>query len=296
MLNQTICPIEEEKEQSDSDSEQELDEEEIALLKPDQSRKDMNISAGIKFDHLCPICLEIFVNPLVLECKHIVCKLCIENYKKYSRQYKCPMCRKVFLHLIRAKPAVQLLKEIKKAYPKQYEERKKAIDKLIKKYKPKIPITNFKVVCGNTCKLAYPSQCINENQALPVYSYNLYVDFPGLTKDEISFLVSKVEFKLLSKYRNPVRVRSKHPFKISEKGKLRYFARIRIYWNPEFQVKETKLKYKVRFDKKERGNSEEFIKKVKFSKKFREEELYQKIQSLTKKQRKTPAQEATVWR
>uniref|UniRef100_A0A673FMG9 RING-type domain-containing protein n=1 Tax=Sinocyclocheilus rhinocerous TaxID=307959 RepID=A0A673FMG9_9TELE len=41
----------------------------------------------------CPVCSELFTNPVVLECSHSFCKTCIDNC--WNGQFKriCPVCR-----------------------------------------------------------------------------------------------------------------------------------------------------------------------------------------------------------
>ena len=44
----------------------------------------------------CPICQEIFTEPIALSCLHTLCKCCIDNLKKYPKGGKaieCPVCR-----------------------------------------------------------------------------------------------------------------------------------------------------------------------------------------------------------
>lgn len=44
-------------------------------------------------DYLCPICLQILIEPVVMPCKHELCKPCFkQNVEEASLQ--CPLCRK----------------------------------------------------------------------------------------------------------------------------------------------------------------------------------------------------------
>ncbi|MEQ2213559.1 hypothetical protein XENOCAPTIV_016911 [Xenoophorus captivus] len=53
-------------------------------------RKDSALSQE---DCLCPVCLEIFIEPVTLPCTHTFCKSCfLESVDKAT--LCCPMCRK----------------------------------------------------------------------------------------------------------------------------------------------------------------------------------------------------------
>ncbi|XP_010864861.2 E3 ubiquitin-protein ligase TRIM39 [Esox lucius] len=45
-------------------------------------------------DFVCPICYNIFKDPVVLPCSHSGCKTCIEDYWKHKDRQECPVCRK----------------------------------------------------------------------------------------------------------------------------------------------------------------------------------------------------------
>lgn len=45
-------------------------------------------------DFSCPVCFEIFKNPVLLQCGHSVCKLCLEQYWETKGSKECPVCRK----------------------------------------------------------------------------------------------------------------------------------------------------------------------------------------------------------
>ncbi|XP_047671032.1 E3 ubiquitin-protein ligase TRIM39-like [Tachysurus fulvidraco] len=44
-------------------------------------------------DFSCPVCYEIFKDPLVLHCSHSVCKECLQQFWKTKRSKECPVCR-----------------------------------------------------------------------------------------------------------------------------------------------------------------------------------------------------------
>ncbi|XP_063069966.1 zinc-binding protein A33-like [Engraulis encrasicolus] len=44
----------------------------------------------------CSCCLDIFKDPVMMECSHSVCKACIEKYWETKGYQECPVCRKKF--------------------------------------------------------------------------------------------------------------------------------------------------------------------------------------------------------
>ncbi|XP_072329422.1 nuclear factor 7, brain-like [Scyliorhinus torazame] len=44
----------------------------------------------------CPICLDLFTEPVILDCGHNFCQGCIERYWQEGERVSCPECRKVF--------------------------------------------------------------------------------------------------------------------------------------------------------------------------------------------------------
>ncbi|XP_041068331.1 zinc-binding protein A33-like [Carcharodon carcharias] len=44
----------------------------------------------------CPICLDLFMEPVILDCGHNFCQGCIRRYWEDSETVSCPECRKVF--------------------------------------------------------------------------------------------------------------------------------------------------------------------------------------------------------
>ncbi|XP_073691761.1 E3 ubiquitin-protein ligase TRIM35-like [Garra rufa] len=42
----------------------------------------------------CPVCCEIFKNPVVLSCSHSVCKECLQQFWRIKKTQECPVCRR----------------------------------------------------------------------------------------------------------------------------------------------------------------------------------------------------------
>ncbi len=42
----------------------------------------------------CPVCHEIFKDPVVLSCSHSFCKECIQKFWRTTKTQECPLCRR----------------------------------------------------------------------------------------------------------------------------------------------------------------------------------------------------------
>ncbi|XP_073693034.1 zinc-binding protein A33-like [Garra rufa] len=45
-------------------------------------------------DFSCPVCIEIFKDPVVLSCSHSVCKECLQKFWRIKETHECPVCRR----------------------------------------------------------------------------------------------------------------------------------------------------------------------------------------------------------
>ncbi|KAK3569411.1 hypothetical protein QTP86_027948 [Hemibagrus guttatus] len=45
-------------------------------------------------DFSCPVCCEIFKDPVLLRCSHSVCKVCLQQFWKAKGSRECPVCRR----------------------------------------------------------------------------------------------------------------------------------------------------------------------------------------------------------
>lgn len=41
----------------------------------------------------CPVCCDIFNDPVLLSCSHSFCKICVQNFWKEKKSQECPVCR-----------------------------------------------------------------------------------------------------------------------------------------------------------------------------------------------------------
>ncbi|XP_050962580.1 nuclear factor 7, brain-like [Labeo rohita] len=50
--------------------------------------------ASVSLDFSCPVCHEIFKDPVVLSCSHSVCKECLQQFWRTKETQECPVCRR----------------------------------------------------------------------------------------------------------------------------------------------------------------------------------------------------------
>ncbi|KAI2655762.1 E3 ubiquitin-protein ligase TRIM35 [Labeo rohita] len=57
----------------------------------------MSASSQIsEVDLMCPVCLDIFTDPVLLLCSHSICRACLKQFWSYRGFQECPVCRKRF--------------------------------------------------------------------------------------------------------------------------------------------------------------------------------------------------------
>ncbi|XP_050959870.1 nuclear factor 7, brain-like [Labeo rohita] len=52
------------------------------------------MSSSAEYDYNCPVCCEIFKNPVLLSCSHSVCKECLQQFWRTKKTQECPVCRR----------------------------------------------------------------------------------------------------------------------------------------------------------------------------------------------------------
>ncbi|XP_059418643.1 zinc-binding protein A33-like [Carassius carassius] len=45
-------------------------------------------------EYICPVCCEIFKDPVLLSCSHSVCKECLQQFWRIKKIQECPVCRR----------------------------------------------------------------------------------------------------------------------------------------------------------------------------------------------------------
>ncbi|XP_073800149.1 tripartite motif containing 35-19 isoform X2 [Danio rerio] len=79
-------------------------------------------SVNVSADELsCPVCCEIFKNPVLLSCSHSVCKECLQQFWRTKTTQECPVCRR---RSSKSKPPCNLvLKNLCELFLKERNER-----------------------------------------------------------------------------------------------------------------------------------------------------------------------------
>ncbi|KAF4116438.1 nuclear factor 7, brain-like [Onychostoma macrolepis] len=67
----------------------------------------------------CPVCCEIFKDPVVLSCSHSFCKECLQQFWRTKETQECPVCRKLSSH---DPPSNLLLKNLCELFLKEINE------------------------------------------------------------------------------------------------------------------------------------------------------------------------------
>ncbi|XP_051994552.1 nuclear factor 7, ovary-like [Xyrauchen texanus] len=86
----------------------------------------------------CPVCFEIYKNPVVLSCSHSVCKECLQQFWKTKRTQECPVCRSRFL---REKPPCNLaLKNLCEMFVKERNEKERNEEEICSLHREKLKL------------------------------------------------------------------------------------------------------------------------------------------------------------
>ncbi|XP_058625606.1 E3 ubiquitin-protein ligase TRIM35-like [Onychostoma macrolepis] len=73
-------------------------------------------------DYSCPVCCDIFTDPVVLSCSHSVCKECLQQFWRTNKTQECPVCRR---RSSKPEPPVSLaLKNLCESFLKERNERR----------------------------------------------------------------------------------------------------------------------------------------------------------------------------
>ncbi|KAJ8245672.1 hypothetical protein GJAV_G00273220 [Gymnothorax javanicus] len=83
-----------------------------------------SVSSLLEEELSCPVCSDIFKNPVLLSCSHSFCKDCVLQYWEQKGSQECPVCRKRFS---KEEPPCNLsLRNMCEAFLKERSQRAKA--------------------------------------------------------------------------------------------------------------------------------------------------------------------------
>ncbi|KAK2861680.1 hypothetical protein Q5P01_001213 [Channa striata] len=68
------------------------------------------MSSQSQFDLSCPVCCDIFTNPVLLPCSHSFCRDCVQKWWREKQICECPVCKK--MHLLSELPVNLALKNL----------------------------------------------------------------------------------------------------------------------------------------------------------------------------------------
>ncbi|KAM4583346.1 zinc-binding protein A33-like [Fundulus diaphanus] len=79
------------------------------------------MASRLEEDLCCPVCQDIFQDPVLLSCSHSFCKECLKNWWREKAAQECPVCREISL---RANPPCNLvLKNLCETFLQQRDQR-----------------------------------------------------------------------------------------------------------------------------------------------------------------------------
>uniref|UniRef100_A0A673LGS8 RING-type domain-containing protein n=1 Tax=Sinocyclocheilus rhinocerous TaxID=307959 RepID=A0A673LGS8_9TELE len=56
------------------------------------------MASAAEDDYICPVCCEIYKNPVLLSCSHSFCKECLQQFWRTKKTQECPVCRRSSKH------------------------------------------------------------------------------------------------------------------------------------------------------------------------------------------------------
>ncbi|XP_067361205.1 zinc-binding protein A33-like [Channa argus] len=72
------------------------------------------MSSKSELDLSCPVCFDIFTNPVLLSCSHSFCRDCLQKWWREKQTHECPVCKK--MHLLSELPLNLALKNLCEAF------------------------------------------------------------------------------------------------------------------------------------------------------------------------------------
>ncbi|KAK6348992.1 hypothetical protein TWF730_009752 [Orbilia blumenaviensis] len=179
------------------------------------------IEVEIDDDDLCPICRQLLHRPVVTECSHTLCELCMtewadvsitsqmtivpldekpEDFVSAPLTAKCPMCRT----MTSAKRSLEVEEKVKTKYGDVYEERDREVVR--EEEEKEVTVETLTVYVGNT---VIPPK---EGDEKGLFDWEFFVK----VSDER--VISEVEILLHETFKRPRLVRWKPPFTVRRLG------------------------------------------------------------------------------
>jgi hypothetical protein len=194
----------------------------------------------------CAICISLIVEPVVTECKHLFCYICLEELMEMTSnevELKCPMCRKNFNNKFKLKIDIEIQDKIKKAHPKEYESRQKVITEYRKKTKD---VFKLRLLYGNTHKLVEnPKKSRTADNTTNKHKWCMFVK----TCDyDTSKLVRKVVYGLHPTFGATEIEVKEAPFELSRVGWGSFEIPIKIYFQSWMKLKPLELTHELSFN------------------------------------------------
>ncbi|KAM9486923.1 zinc-binding protein A33-like [Clarias gariepinus] len=80
-------------------------------------------------DFSCPVCYEMFKDPVILHCSHSVCKVCLQMFWKTKESRECPVCRRK--SSIDKPPTNLVLKNLCETFLQERSQRSSSVSKTV---------------------------------------------------------------------------------------------------------------------------------------------------------------------
>ncbi|KRX00943.1 hypothetical protein PPERSA_09549 [Pseudocohnilembus persalinus] len=205
-------------------------------------QNNQNIQQKSADDYMCPICLNIMVEPIKLvQCTHYLCRRCLRGLDENNVNNKCPMCRQKIeiKDLINLKIDEKMQKEIKNSCLQEFMEqnqeeiRLKKIDESFKQ---------VKFLYGNTHEVVEERKQNDPN----INKWKCFIQLAD--GGDISKYIRKVDFLLHESFAQPLVQVGKPPFQVTRRGWGYFTIVIKIYWKQWLSIqKPTEIEHELCF-------------------------------------------------
>lgn len=187
-------------------------------------------------NYLCPICLNLLIEPVKIECNHMFCYTCLDELMDNSNKeidFKCPMCRENLKKNFNLKIDKTLENQIKNLFAKEYELR----SKMLMEYKKSMEnIIKIKILYGNSHELVEsPKKSNSHPENCNKHRWGAFVK---VANEESQKYIRKVVFGLHPTFGATQLEVKTAPFEIKRIGWGTFDIPIKIYFHYDFKIKE----------------------------------------------------------